>query len=188
MPPKVKVTKDMILDASFQIIRKEGYESLNARRIAGFLECSTQPILYHFNTMDEIRAEVYQIADNYHTDYIMPKGDSDKNPMLELGLNYIRFGHEESNLFRFLFQTNEFGGMEVNALLNAPELAAIIGIVAMSVQCSEQDAKDIFLAFFIAAHGCASLMANNSMDYDEAQFETVLKRVYNGMLAVKKGR
>lgn len=187
MPPKVKVTKAMILDAALQIIQKEGHESLNARRIAGFLECSTQPILYNFNTMDEIRAEVYQIADDYHTNYIMPQEGSGKDLMLALGLNYIRFGHEESNLFRFLFQTNQFGGMDVNTLINNPGLAAIVGIVATSVQCSEQDARDIFLTFFIAAHGYASLMANNAMDYDEAQIEAVLKNVFYGMLAAKKG-
>lgn len=186
MPPKVKVTKDMILDASFHIIQKEGHGSLNARRIAEFLECSTQPILYNFNTMDEIRAEVYQIADDYHTNYIMPKEDSGQNPMLELGIKYIRFGHEESNLFRFLFQTNQFGGMDVNTLLNNPELSAIVGIVAMSVQCSEQDAREVFLAFFIAVHGYASLMANNAMDYEEAQIETVLKNIFFGMLTAKK--
>ena len=31
MPPKVRVTKKMILDTSFDIVRKEGHENLNAR-------------------------------------------------------------------------------------------------------------------------------------------------------------
>ena len=41
----------------------------------------------------------------------MPK-DTDENPMLALGLNYVRFGQEEKNLFRFLFQTDKFGGKD----------------------------------------------------------------------------
>lgn len=186
MPPKTKVTKEMILDAAFRIIQKEGHESLNARRIAEYLECSTQPILYNFSTVDELRAEVYKIADGYHTKYIMPKEGSDKAPILELGLNYIRFGHEESNLFRFLFQTNKFGGMDINALFSA-ELSAIIDIVAKAAECSKEEAREIFFTLFISAHGCASLMANNSMDYNEKQSEEVLKNIFFGMLAVKKG-
>ena len=187
MPPKTKITKEMILDASFNIIRKEGHESLNARRIAEYLKCSTQPILYNFGTVDEIRGEVYKIADEYHTKYIMPKGKSGKDPMLELGLNYIRFGHEESNLFRFLFQTNKFGGTDINALMSSSDLSAIIDIVAAAVKCSKEDAQEIFLTFFISAHGCASLLANNSMDYNEKQSEEVLENIFFGMLAVKKG-
>ena len=185
MPPKVKITREMILEASFSIIRKEGHESLNARRIAEYLDCSTQPILYNFSTVDEIRAEVYKAADEYHTKYIMPK-ETDKDPLLALGLNYIRFGHEESRLFRFLFQTNKFGGMDVNTLMSDPALSAIIEIVAAAVKCSEKDAREIFLTFFISAHGCASLMANNSMDYDEKQSEKVLENIFSGMLALRR--
>ena len=187
MPPKTKITREMILDASFKIVREEGHESLNARRIAEYLECSTQPILYNFSTVDELRGEVYKIADEYHTSYIMPKGDSGKDPMLELGLNYIRFGHEESHLFRFLFQTNKFGGTDINALMSSPELSAVIDIAAAAVKCGKEGAREIFLAFFISAHGCASLLANNSMDYDEKQSEEVLENIFFGMLAAKKG-
>lgn len=186
MPPKTKVTKEMILNASFEIIQKEGHESLNARRIAEHLECSTQPVLYNFKTVDEIREEVYKIADEFHSAYIMPKGESGKNPMLELGVNYVRFGHEENNLFRFLFQTNKFGGMGVNVLMDAPELSAIIAIVAGSVKCSEAEAREIFLTFFVVAHGYASLMANNAMEYNEEQAENVLSNVFYGMLEARK--
>ena len=187
MPPKVKVSKEMILNASFEIIQKEGHEGLNARRIAEYLKCSTQPVLYNFRTVDEIREEVYKIADEYHTGYIMPKGERE-DPMLELGVNYVKFGHTESNLFRFLFQTNKFGGMGVNVLLDAPELSEIIGIVAKSVRCGEKEAREIFLTFFVAAHGYASLMANNAMEYNEEQIEKVLSNVFDGMLAAEKGR
>ena len=37
MPPKVKITKEMVADASFEIIRASGHENLNARTIAEYL-------------------------------------------------------------------------------------------------------------------------------------------------------
>ena len=188
MPPKVRVTKEMILDAAFGIVRKEGCENLNARRIAEFLGCSTQPVLYNFKTVDEIREEAYRIASEYHTGYIMPDEATDIDPLLALGLNYIRFGHEEPHLFRFLFQTNQFGGMNVNTLMSGPELSAIIGIVAKSIHCNETEARELFLTFFIVAHGYASLMANNTMEYDEKQSEKILKTVCCGILSSWKGQ
>ena len=55
MPPKAKITRDIILDGAFELIRTQGEENLNARTLSQALHCSTQPVLYHFDTMDQIR-------------------------------------------------------------------------------------------------------------------------------------
>lgn len=187
MPPKVKVTKQMVADASFEVVRANGHENLNARAIAEYLGCSTQPVLYSFKTVDEIREAAYEIADGYHTSYILPKG-AEGNPMLELGLNYVRFGHEEKNLFRFLFQTDKFGGMDVEALLSDPDLSAILDVMAAGLRCERDEAREIFLTFFCVAHGLASLLANNSMAYDEAKCRKMLDSVFFGAAAARKGK
>ena len=187
MPPKVKITKEMVADASFEVIRASGHENLNARTIAEYLGCSTQPVLYSFKTVDEIREAAYEIADGYHTSFIMPK-ETDTDPMLALGLNYVRFGYEEKNLFRFLFQTNKFGGMDVEALLGDPNLTAIIELMAKGMACEPREAREMFLTFFCVAHGLASLLANNSMEYDEGQCKKMLEEVFFGMLSSRKGK
>ena len=176
----------MILDASFEVIRTSGHENLNARTIAEYLQCSTQPVLYNFKTVDEIREAVYQITDEYHTAYIMPKED-DENPMLALGLNYVRFGYEEKNLFRFLFQTNQFGGMDMATLMDNPALSDILQVMAKGLDCDVEEAREMFLTFFVIAHGLASLLANNAMEYDEEQSAKMLQNVFFGMLASRKG-
>ena len=186
MPPKVKITKKMILDASFEIIRINGHENLNARTIAEYLKCSTQPVLYNFKTVDEIREAVYAKVDEYHTAYIMPK-DGDENPMLTIGLNYVCFGHEEKNLFRFLFQTNKFGGMDIAALMRNQALSDIINVMAKGLDCDVDEAREMFLTFFAIAHGLASLLANNAMEYDEEQCKKMLRNVFFGMFASRKG-
>ena len=187
MPPKVKVTKQMVADAAFEVIRANGHESLNARSIAERLGCSTQPVLYSFKTVDEIRQAAYEIADAYHTQFIMPKG-TEADPMLALGLNYVRFGAEEKHLFRFLFQTDQFGGMDVDALLDNPNLSDILAVMAKGLGCGTKDARGMFLSFFCAAHGLASLLANNSMACDEARCKKMLEQVFYGMLASRKGK
>ncbi|MCR5575529.1 MAG: TetR/AcrR family transcriptional regulator [Oscillospiraceae bacterium] len=186
MPPKVKVTKEMVADAAFALIREKGHENLNARAIAEYLGCSTQPVLYNFKTVDEIRAAAYELADRYHTAFIMPDG-SEEDPMLALGLNYVRFGYEEKKLFRFLFQTDKFGGMDVDALLADPDLSGILDVMAKGLGCGTDEAREMFLAFFCAAHGLASLLANNSMEYEQGQCGKMLESVFFGMLAARKG-
>lgn len=187
MPPKVRITKEMVAEASFEVIQTKGHENLNARTIAETLGCSTQPVLYSYKTVDEIREAAYRKADAYHTSYIMPK-EQDNNPMLELGLNYVRFGHEEKNLFRFLFQTDKFGGMDVDTLMSDPDLSSILEIMAKGLACEECEAREMFLAFFCVSHGLASLLANNSMEYDEALCRKMLEQVFYGMVSSGKGK
>ena len=115
----------------------------------------------------------------------MPKG-TEENPMLALGLNYVRFGHEERSLFRFLFQTNKFGGMNVNALLSDPNLSGILDVMAKGLGCGTEEAREMFLTFFCVAHGLASLLANNAMEYDEEQCKMMLTNVFNGMITARK--
>jgi hypothetical protein len=144
-------------------------------------------VLYSFKTVDEIREAAYRIADVYHTAFIMPK-DSEKNPMLALGLNYVRFGSEEKNLFRFLFQTDKFGGTDVKTLMGDPNLSGILEIMADGLACTADEAREMFLTFFCAAHGLASLLANNSMEYDEEQCAKMLEQVFYGTIAARKGK
>ena len=108
--------------------------------------------------------------------------------MLSLGLNYVRFGQEEKNLFRFLFQTNKFGGQDVTALMSDPRLTEILGIIQTGLKTDTEQAKEMFLTFFCVAHGMASLLANNSMEYDEGQCKKMLNNVFFGMTAARKGK
>lgn len=48
MPPKAKITKEMIINAAFDIARTEGAEQINARTVSQKLGCSTQPVMYNF--------------------------------------------------------------------------------------------------------------------------------------------
>ena len=97
MPRKPRITRDMVIEAAFEVAREEGYESINARRVAERLGCSTQPVMYHFSTMESLKREAYDKADAMHTEYLLNvPGDTD--PMLAIGLNYIRFAVQEKNL------------------------------------------------------------------------------------------
>ena len=71
MPAKAKVTKEMIVDAAFAIAREAGVENINSRTVSKRLHCSTQPVMYHFATMEELKRTVYAKADLYHSEYLM---------------------------------------------------------------------------------------------------------------------
>ena len=53
MPPKVKITKEDIINAAIEIVKANGEEAINARNIAATLGCSTQPVFSNFASMEE---------------------------------------------------------------------------------------------------------------------------------------
>ena len=188
MPPKPKITREMVLDAAFELVRREGQAALNVRTLARRLNCSTQPILYTFATVEALRAAVYERADEFHTAYILPQAGEGADALLQLGLNYVRFGHEEGHLFRFLFESNQFGGMDMNALVQWPGVGELVNILAQGLGCQAEAARQVFLTFFAVAHGLASLLANNAMAYDENECAKMLETVFYGALAqIKEG-
>lgn len=181
MPPKAKISREMIIEAAYEIVKESGAEYLNARTIAERLGCSTQPVLYVFKTMDEIRESVYQKADEYHSEYLMQVSEKDKNPMDTIWKNYIKFGVYEKNLFRFLFQSNAFCG-RMQGLIDDERLIPILKTMAKQMDMDMPKVKKYFAALYYPAHGIASLLANNSMEYDEEEFEKVINMIKQGVL------
>lgn len=180
MPPKTRITKEMIIDTAFDIARKEGANRITARSISEQLDCSTQPILYHFQSVEEIKRHAYQKADAFHTEYIMNMEKNYSNPMLTIGMNYIRFAIEENCLFHFLFQSNVFSEKSILELIYAEEVLPVISMFRQEIGVSLDCAKEIFRTLFIYIHGYASLYANNEIVFDETLLITSLKKVFYG--------
>lgn len=70
MLPKAKITRDMVVVAAFEIAREIGAENINARTVSKKLNCSTQPVMYHFATIEELKKLLmkklsYRISDDH---------------------------------------------------------------------------------------------------------------------------
>ena len=180
MPAKVKATKEMIIDAAFAVAREKGAENINARTVSEKLNCSTQPVMYHFATIEELKKAVYAKADRYHSEYLMNMRNPQKGAMLGIGMNYIRFAIEEPNLFRFLFQSNFFGGNTLLELIDAEELTPVLSVMQGALGVDMEQTKRVFMTVFLFAHGYASIIANNSLKYDEELINSHLEQAYIG--------
>ena len=56
--PKQRITKEMIVDAAFELARAEGMEQVLVKNIAGKIGCSVQPIYSYCQNMDGLRQDV----------------------------------------------------------------------------------------------------------------------------------
>lgn len=174
--PKAKVTRDMVIEAAFAVARTAGAELVNARTVAQELGCSTQPVMYHFATIEALKRAVYAKADRYHSDYLMKTEDVP----LGIGLNYIRFAIEEPHLFRFLFQSGFAVEGSLPEMLDSAELTPILAAMQGALGMSAAQTKHIFLTAALFTHGYASIIANNGLEYNEASAAKHLEQVWRG--------
>ena len=163
MPKKPTTTKENMIEGAFQLIRHKGYEAFSARNLAAFLGCSTQPIMYQFPNLAELKELAYQKADSFHSEYIL----SGEN-LLEIGLRYVKFAADEPMLFKFLFQSGHFAGLRLEDLMSTPDAAPLLEIASNEEGLTLEEAMSYFEPLYAVVHGYASLIANNGMDYDPA--------------------
>jgi len=77
MPPSTKITKEMILEAGYELVITSGIESVNSRSIAKMLGCSTQPIFSQFPSMEELRQGIHNYASQKFEQDVSCWADSD---------------------------------------------------------------------------------------------------------------
>lgn len=180
MPPKTKITRDMVIAAAFEVAREAGVENINARTVSKKLNCSTQPVMYHFATIEELKRAAYEKADRFHTEYLMHIPETQEDIMLGMGLNYIRFGLEEPHLFRFLFQSGFAVEHSLLEMIDSEELIPVISAMQEAMNMNAEQTKEIFITLALFVHGYASIIVNNSLEYDEKLIAAHLERVYTG--------
>ena len=181
MPPKMRITKEMVVEAAVEIARQSGYENINARTVAGQLNCSTQPVMYHFATIESLKRAAYKQADQLHSEYLMGISPG-RDPILSIGLNYIRFAVEEPQLFRFLFQSGYAEESSLLDMIDSEELEPVLAAMKEGTGLNMEKTRQVFLTVALFSHGYASIIANNGLEYDEKFIAEHLERAWNGAM------
>ena len=181
MARKESVTMEDILSNAFEMAREEGMENVTTRRIADRAGCSTQPIYRVYKNMEELSQAIYDRAIAYYNEFVSRFEQVDDTPFVNMGLAYIKFAEEESNLFKMLFMSKEHGGKTLYELLNADNHAVVTEVNKAKAQGAENP-SGLFMEMWIMIHGIAGMTITK--DYDLPLDETVmlLKNSYQSFL------
>lgn len=179
MPPKVKVTKEDIINAAVDIVRESGAQAINARMLASALNCSTQPVFSNFATMDELRLAVVEKADILCQEYMRRELESGEFPTYKAnGMAYIRFAKEEKELFKLLYMRDRSSESipEESKLTDEME-----SLVHNNTGLSGADAKLFHLEMWAYVHGIATMFATSFLDLDWGLVSKMLTDSYQGL-------
>ncbi len=179
MPPKTRVSREMIVEAALEVIRERGFEGLNARTVAQRLGCSTQPVMYHFDTVEDLKRAAFSRTDQLHGAYLMDVSP-EQDPLLGIGLNYVRWAVNEPQLFRFLFQSGYAEEGSLLEMIDSEALVPVLEAMREGAGLSLEQTRSVFLTVALFAHGYASIIVNNHLEYDEKLVAGHLERCWNG--------
>ena len=160
MPPKVMFTRDDVIRAAFEVVKKNGFRDFTARRIAAELKSSTAPVYSSFSSMDELKNELLSRAEKLVLEYTMRPYT--KSVFLNMGTGLVLFAQENRELFRSLLMESNDSRVLLNEFLKTildelkkDELLSLL---------PEKDRKEVMNRMALFAYGHAALICVGIID------------------------
>lgn len=177
MPPKKKFDQETVINAAFQVLRKEGFQAVTARSVARELGSSTTPIYWVLESMDKVEEAL-----RLKTLQLMAEFQARKytdNEFSNLAVGYVEFARKEAPLFRFLLQDNTkplnihekgvFHDALKTIMGKEPPFGAFFGEI-------DQSSMDkLTLQSWIFTHGLAMAVSSNLLRFEtEKEIENLI--------------
>lgn len=179
MPPKVRISKQDIVDTAVQLTRTTGIQSVNARTVAAMLQCSTQPIFSNFSSMDALHQAVFQQANQLYDKYTENEIISGQYPTYKAtGMAYIRFAKEERELFKLLFMRDRLSTPVPDDIGVTSQVESII---RNTTGLNGDTAKLFHLEMWAYVHGIATMFATGYLDPEWELVSKMITDAYQGL-------
>lgn len=184
MPPTVRFTRDAVLHAACQLMRREGMEALNARAIAKELGGSTQPIFRLFTNMEDLHRELILYVTRQfqaHAEADMAQSDS---PYIQLCTTYLLYGRDEPELFKLLFMRDRVSDGQYSDQTN---FDLVFNIIKKETPLDDETALRFFERTWLFIHGLAVCIATKYIPcQDESYLISMVKEAYNAAVKMMK--
>ena len=178
MPPKVKITKEEILQTAISLVRTNGAEALNARAIAVALNCSTQPIFTNFASMEELMEATFLSAYDLYLLFLKREAEDQKYPQYKaFGMAYIRFAKEEKELFKLLFMCDR----QRQELIPKLDFEASVNMIMTANGITRAQAELMHLEMWSCVHGLGVMHATSFVALEWDLISDMLTDVYQGL-------
>lgn len=189
MPPKPKYTKEQILDAAYELTREKGIDAVVAREVGKRLNTSATPIFTVWNSMEELKEEIWKLAKQKYQEYM--EGIFDYTPSFkEFGMRWVGFAAEESNLYRLLFLSRRDTNTPYARFKQEFE-SLIIPLVEEIMQTfglSKEDAEDLLNQMIIFANGIAAFVITDRNSFPREAVSHSISQVCIGIVITDKLR
>lgn len=176
MPPKQRITREMILERSFEMFCREGMGVVNARSVAKALNCSTQPIFSYFSGMEDLKTTLEQKAKE-HFETALQVGDQPGDPVVNIGCAYTRFAAEQPHLFTHLFMITKDDPLY--PFISEEQRRELIRREAEYTGLPQEQAEVLYTQMSIYIHGLAAVCAANKASFTPDQMAQMIAKTHD---------
>ena len=186
MPTKIRISKDMILDAAFEIVRQDGMEKLSNRELANKLKCSIRPIYYQFENVEEMQKELYIKIEQYFYKFILDNMIEGIPQYKQVGINYIKFAKKEKKLFQTLFMCDTGLTPDTFVTKAGHDYEEIEKLIRISTNLNDDDIMKFHTKMWIFCHGIATLVANDTIKLTDSQIQELLSDEFQALMLLEE--
>ena len=181
MPPAVRFSRDAVLNAAYQLVRREGVTALNARAVARELQGSTQPIFRLFSGMEELKQEVLKQAEAVCRDAMLRRMETSATRYLGMGMSYVLFARDEPELFKLLYMRDRVSDGSCN---ETDAYEWVFGIIAEEIGVDRMTAARLYNRTWVYTHGLAVAISTKYIPcMTEEARETLLSESFEAAAA-----
>lgn len=156
--PKQRITKEMVVNAAFELARSGGIEQVMVKNIADKIGCSVQPIYSYCKNMEGLRHDVACQTRQFIREYVTRHADAD-NLFQSTGRAYIRLAKEEPNLFKIFILQQREGISSLDDLYESEAGPDTAEFIASRLKVSLRQAKRLHLNMLIYTIGLGTVFA-----------------------------
>lgn len=172
MPPRTMFTKEDVINATYNIVMKEGFKSVNARRIAKQLKSSVHPIFKHFKDMEELKNSVYEKIYAKYQEYML-SGANEEQAYKKIGLSYIKFANDYPEFFKIIFMQKT--NLNAETFIMSDSIGDDVIKAGQNLTgLSFEEQKKFHLKVWIFTHGIACLVATKTIKISEEEISELL--------------
>lgn len=182
MPPKQKITRDMLLEHAFQIAEQQGIMAVNSRSVAKSVGCSIQPVFSHFPTMEELRQATFDYACNKFVNEIL--AFEHQPDFLTQVTNWVLdLARNRPKLFHLLYLSDGFNGSNLIEVMMGYESNKRMILKMMELYCLDKNTcKDILLRSCLFLMGISTMICVNHMDFSNEQVAMMMNQTISDMV------
>lgn len=179
--PKQKITREMVVDAAFEIARNKGLEEVLVKNIADKLGCSVQPIYSYCQNIENLRQEVVKKVHSVVQEFVA--ANIDKNDMFRsTGKSYIKFAVAEPNLYRIFISHQRSGLTSLDDFYRSEVSVKTTEFIANQLGISIEKAKMLHLNMLIYNVGIGTIFAATVPGVPTSEIYQQLEIAYDAFL------
>lgn len=158
MARKTQISKEIILEAAFQMLLRDGYAVINITSLAKEIGCSTQPIAWHFGNMEGLRTALLEYCLAFLHDRFSIEGEGVTSVLEGIASRYVDLAFDYPNLYKYLYMSEQDGKKmgQVAQSLRAENQGKIIAMLQKEYEITAEEAEKYLLNLQLYVHGIAS--------------------------------